>query len=169
MKVMKRILAPALGLYLIGTAMPAYAEKADEPVANFLAGVFTAPFKVVHHTIDGVIKGNKNLPVLGTFSGAARGLGYGVIDSAENVGKGLFGQEISIPEEYGDVSSAVDENPLGRIAVGAAVGAGVGSWLGATEAITINSDTYSAGEAAALVGGATGVIGGVEEIVGESE
>ena len=52
-----------------------YAEKADEPVANFLAGVFTAPFKVVHHTIDGVIKGNKKLPILGTVSGAARGLG----------------------------------------------------------------------------------------------
>ena len=97
------------------------------------------------------------------------GLGYGFIDSAENAIKGTFGVKISIPEEYGDVSSAVDESPAGRILVGAAVGAGIGSWLGATEAININHDIYSAGEGAALVGGTTGVIGGVEEIVGERE
>ena len=168
-KLFRKAVLPLAAAISIFYCSSAYAEKADDKVGNFLAGVLTAPFKIAHHTIDKVIEGNKNLPVFGTVSGAARGLGYGAIDSVENAGKGLVGQKISMPEEYGDASSAIDESPAGRILVGTVVGAGMGSWLGATEAITINSDTYSAGEAAAFVGGTTGVIGGIEEIAKENK
>ena len=168
-KLFRRVL-PYISASSILFASNAYAKDTENPVGNFLAGVFSAPFKIVHHTIDGFIDGNKDLPVIGAVSGAFRGLGYGVIDSAENVVKGSAGKEISKPEDLGDVSSELDKSAIGRFAVGALTAAGVGAVVANNESIVINhSKPYSAEKGALLFGGTTATTSGLEEAVKELE
>ena len=168
-KLFRKAVLPLAAAISIFYCSSAYAEKADDKVGNFLAGVLTAPFKIAHHTIDKVIEGNKNLPVFGTLNGA-KGVFYGASDSVENLGRAFVGEEISIPEEYGDISSTMEESPGGRIVASGLGGGMIGAAIGAGgAAVNITHDVLSTGELAGMVGGATATEAGLEEIAKENK
>ncbi|MDO8741291.1 MAG: hypothetical protein Q7J54_07005 [Candidatus Woesearchaeota archaeon] len=96
-----------IGLYLL--CNDAHAEKAEYKAANLWFGVCEIPSKLIHHTINECVNGDRdmNVPVLAAIKDSAEGFFYGGVDSIENVINGIRGEKTTLPQEYGIIRSRI--------------------------------------------------------------